>query len=72
MQQRTARLIEAAVNRAREKHQPFTTQAFSAFCIMAEEIGEAARAKMEGDAAQFEAECLDSIAVLVRMIEGDR
>lgn len=71
VQPNTLNQIIKAVQRAREKHPNFTTDAQHAVCLATEELGEFAKAVNEENPSQAEDEALDTIAVLVRYLEGD-
>lgn len=63
--------IIQAVQRARKKHPHFAATAWEAVSLASEELGEFAKAVNEGDASAAHEEALDTIAVLVRFLEGD-
>lgn len=65
----TMNKILKAVNHAREKHPVFAGSLYQAVSIASEELGEMAKAINDKDEEQTEAEALDTIAVLVRIIE---
>lgn len=67
----TLNQIIKAVQRAREKHPNFAKDAQHAVCLATEELGEFAKAVNEENPSQAEDEALDTIAVLVRYLEGD-
>ena len=75
MKPSTVARISAAVDHARSKHPwPHEAGKWARFVVavaLVEEVGEAAKALLEGRNAQFKAECYDAIAVLVRLIEGE-
>ena len=71
MQPNTANQIIKAVQRARKKHPNFAKDAHHAVCLATEELGEFAKAVNEENPGQAEDEALDTIAVLVRYLEGD-
>lgn len=65
--------ISAAVDHARRKHPwPLDAGPWAMFVVLTalgEEIGEACKALLEGRPDEFDSECYDAIAVLVRMVE---
>lgn len=61
--------IIQATKQAKEKHPFFAENFYHAVSLASEELGELARAVNDGDMEQVRAEALDSIAVLVRIIE---
>ena len=63
--------IIQAVQRARKEHPHFADNRFHAVSLATEELGEFAKAVNEGDLVQANEEALDTIAVLVRFLEGD-
>ena len=58
-----------AVQRAENKHPRFAAHLFHAVSLAAEELGEMAKALNDGNLEQMRAEALDTIAVLVRIME---
>ena len=71
MKPATMNEIIKAVEHARKKHPHFAGTAFQAVSLATEELGEFSRAVNEGNWGQAEEEALDTIAVLVRFLEGD-
>ena len=69
MKANTMNLIIKAVDRAKAKHPFFCENLPHAVCLATEELGELAKAVNDGKQAEIEAEALDTIAVLVRLIE---
>lgn len=68
----TMNKIIKAVAHARQKHPGFAIGPHKAVCLATEELGELAKAINDARPwAEIEAEVLDTIAVLVRMIERD-
>lgn len=67
----TKNKIIQAVQRARKKHPHFADTAWETVSLAAEELGEFAKAVNEDNRSQAEEEALDTIAVLVRFLEGD-
>lgn len=61
--------IIKSVQHAKEKHPVFCANAYQAISILTEEVGELAKAMNDADLKQVEYEALDTIAVLVRIIE---
>lgn len=61
--------IIQAVKRAKAKHPKFCENLPHAVCLATEELGELAKSVNDGNMAQIKAEALDTIAVLVRLIE---
>ena len=61
--------IIMAVKRAKEKHPKFCDNLPQAVCLATEELGELAKAVNDGTYAEIKREALDTIAVLVRIIE---
>lgn len=61
--------ILLAVKRAKQKHPRFAAHLFHAVSLAAEELGEMAKAVNDGNIEAVRAEALDTIAVLVRIIE---
>ena len=61
--------IIKAVQHAKAKHPFFCENLPHAVCLATEELGELAKAVNDGNQAEIEAEALDTIAVLVRIIE---
>lgn len=61
--------IIKAVERAKDKHPFFCENLPHAVCLATEELGELAKAVNDANRAEIEAEALDAIAVLVRIIE---
>ena len=61
--------IIKAVQHAKAKHPYFCENLPHAVCLATEELGELAKAINDGNMAQIKAEALDTIAVLVRLIE---
>ena len=72
MKPTTMNEIIKAVEHARKKHPHFAGTAFQAVSLASEELGEFAKAVNEDNRSQAEEEALDTIAVLVRFLEGDR
>ena len=72
MKPSTMNEIIKAVEHARKKHPHFAGTAFQAVSLASEELGEFAKAVNEDNRSQAEEEALDTIAVLVRFLEGDR
>lgn len=64
-----ANKIIKAVQHAKSKHPFFCDNLPHAVCLATEELGELAKAVNDGNQAEIEAEALDTIAVLVRIIE---
>ena len=64
-----ANKIIKAVQHAKSKHPFFCENLPHAVCLATEELGELAKAVNDGKQAEIEAEALDTIAVLVRIIE---
>lgn len=71
MKPTTMNEIIKAVERARKKHPYFAGTAWETVSLAAEELGEFAKEVNKGDYAQARKEALDTIAVLVRFLEGD-
>lgn len=71
MKPSTMNEIIQAVQRARKKHPQFAVNLHHAVSLAAEELGEFAKAVNEDNRSQAEEEALDTIAVLVRFLEGD-
>lgn len=71
MNANTMNQIIKATQHARQKHPDFAVNLHHAVSIAAEEFGEFAKAVNEIKPEQIEAEALDTIAVLVRIIEKD-
>lgn len=69
MKPETMNEILAAVKHAKTKHPFFCENLPHAVSLATEELGELAKAVNDGDVRQIEAEALDTIAVLVRLIE---
>lgn len=67
----TMNKIIQAVRRARKKHPHFADNRFHAVSLASEELGEFAKAVNEDNRSQAEEEALDTIAVLVRYLEGE-
>ena len=67
----TMNKIIQAVRRARKKHPHFADNRFHAVSLASEELGEFAKAVNDDNRSQAEEEVLDTIAVLVRFLEGD-
>lgn len=65
----TANEVIQAVMRAKAKHPYFCDNLPHAVSLATEELGELAKAVNDGNIRQMKAEALDTIAVLVRMIE---
>lgn len=64
--------IAQAVKHAREKHPKFARSFAEAHCLASEELGEVARAITDSEGRErICEEALDTIAVLVRLIEGE-
>ena len=61
--------IIKAVQHAKDKHPYFCENLPHAVCLATEELGELAQAVNDGNMAQIKAEALDTISVLVRLIE---
>lgn len=61
--------IIIATKRAKEKHPLFATDEYHAVSIATEELGEMAKAINDGDFEHARYEALDTIAVLVRILE---
>lgn len=61
--------IIKAVQHAKEKHPVFCANAYQAISILTEEVGELAKSMNDADLKQVEYEALDTIAVLIRIIE---
>lgn len=61
--------VVEAVQRAKNKHPRFAAHLFQAVNLAAEELGEMAKALNDGNLEQMRAEALDTIAVLVRIME---
>lgn len=61
--------IIKAVQHAKAKHPYFCENLPHAVCLATEELGELAQAVNDGNMAQIKSEALDTIAVLVRLIE---
>lgn len=72
MNPKTMNLIIKALNRAREKHPSFADGDYQVVSLAAEELGEMAKAVNEDNTIFAMEEALDTIAVLVRFLEGDR
>jgi NTP pyrophosphatase (non-canonical NTP hydrolase) len=62
--------IIKAVQHAKEKHPVFCANGYHAISLATEELGELAKAMNDADLEQVELEALDTIAVLVRIIEN--
>ena len=58
-----------AVEHAVKKHPHFADNLYHAVSLALEELGEMAKAVNDGDAKAVKAEALDTIAVLIRIIE---
>lgn len=71
MKPSTMNEIIQAVQRARKKHPHFADNRFHAVSLASEELGEFSKAVNEDNRSQAEEEALDTIAVLVRFLEGD-
>lgn len=69
MNPETMNKIIKAVEHAKAKHPYFCENLPHAVSLATEELGELAKAVNDGKQAEIEAEALDTIAVLVRMIE---
>lgn len=65
----TLNKIIKAVEHAWQKHPFFCENLPHAVSLATEELGELAKAVNDGNQAEIEAEALDTIAVLVRLIE---
>ena len=61
--------IIQAVKRAKAKHPKFCENLPHAVCLATEELGELAKAVNDGNDAEITREALDTIAVLVRILE---
>lgn len=61
--------IIGAVHHAKKKHPVFASSLDHATSLALEELGEMAKALNDGDLKAVKAEALDTIAVLVRIIE---
>lgn len=61
--------IIQAVKNAKEKHPRFACHLFHSVSLATEELGEMAKALNDGNLEQMRAEALDTIAVLVRIME---
>ena len=61
--------INKAVEHAKVKHPFFCENLPHAVCLATEELGELAKAVNDGNITQIKAEALDTIAVLIRLIE---
>lgn len=59
-----------AVSHAKKKHPFFCENLPHAVCLATEELGELAKAVNDGDMAGIKTEALDTIAVLVRLVEA--
>lgn len=66
----TLNKIIKAVEHARQKHPFFCGNLPHAVSLATEELGELAKAVNDGNQAEIEGEALDTIAVLVRIVEG--
>lgn len=65
-----ANQIIKAVNEAKKKHPLFAEGNLpAAICLATEELGETAQAINDGKLLQARSEALDTIAVMVRMVE---
>lgn len=62
----TIKDIAQAVNKARTKHPKFSAN----LAVLMEEVGEAAKAYNDNNAAEYRDELLDCAAVIVRILEG--
>ena len=71
MKPTTKNEIIKAVEYARKKHPHFADNRFHAVSLASEELGEFAKAVNDGNYEQALQEALDTIAVLVRFLEGD-
>lgn len=61
--------IIKAVNHAKEKHPKFCDNIYHGVSLATEELGELAQAVNDYDEEKIEAEALDTIAVLVRLLD---
>ena len=61
--------IIKAVQHAKEKHPAFCVNGYHAISLATEELGKLSKAMNDGNLEQVELEALDTIAVLVRIIE---
>lgn len=61
--------VVEAIQRAKNKHPRFAAHLFQAVSLVAEELGEMAKAVNDGNIEQVRTEALDTIAVLVRTVE---
>ena len=61
--------ILLAVKRAKQKYPRFATHLFHAVSLAAEELGEMSKAANEGNIEAVRDEALDTISVLVRILE---
>lgn len=71
MKKITKELIELSVKKARKKHPQFCLDTAEMVCLLVEEVGELAQCINDGDYNGARDEALDSIAVLIRFLEGD-
>lgn len=71
MNDTTLQSIENHLAKARKKHPVFCKSTAEIVCLLVEEIGEMAQAINDGDQMKAKMEALDSIAVLIRYLEGD-
>lgn len=71
MKPTTMNEIIKAVEYARKKHPHFACNRFHEVSLATEELGEFSKAVNEGKLEQARQEALDTIAVLVRFLEGD-
>ncbi|MDL2315486.1 hypothetical protein LJC59_00185 [Desulfovibrio sp. OttesenSCG-928-A18] len=63
--------VQSNTIRARDKHPDFTDCRFKLLALLAEELGEAARAAYEGDPEGFRRELVDMVSLIQRNFEGD-
>lgn len=71
MKDKTLKLIEAHLEKARKKHPVFSHSRWQTVSIAAEELGEWAQAVNDGKITKTKSEAADLIAVMIRFLEGD-
>lgn len=71
MKDKTLKLIEKHLAKARTKHPEFAETNYQIISIAAEELGEMAQAVNDGKITKTKSEAADLIVVLIRLIEGD-
>lgn len=65
-------MLHTALETARAKHPSFAGSSTAIVCLLAEEVGEVARAVNDQDKAAFVSELLDVMTICVRALLGDK